>query len=430
MRNIILTVALSLSLLSVCAQQQMTLGDCVLRAVESNYDVKIARSRQTIAKNNLVPTPFLPVLSANARQNQDVMNSRDVYDDAKPDVKQDYTANLYSADLGLSWRLFDGLSMFATYDTQRELLREGELNLKNSMESLVADVSQQYYYIVTQNSRLEASKLYLDISMMRYNQAKEKYLIGTISGLEMKQAKIDLNADSSKLVLQQQVISNAYIQLFEMMNLELTSEIMLRDTIVPNGELMLEKLSQCALEDNTSIMMARSGVRLSDLDLKIARARRYPTLDFNTAYRFNHSSNGLSTTRFNQLHGMNWGFTVSAKLFNGLEINRKIRNAKVEMQISDLTYKQTEQSIMSNVLQQFNIYRKNFMMIGFETESAESALLNLQAAMEMYRIGTLSGIAFREIQRSYLEAVERKLDALYQAKVSEISLLYLGGRLL
>ena len=70
------------------------------------------------------------------------------------------------------------------------------------------------------------------------------------------------------------------------------------------------------------------------------------------------------------------------------------------------------------------------MMIGFEQESADAALANLDAAMEMYRLGTMSGIEYREIQRSYLEPVERKLDAVYQAKISEINLRYLSGGIL
>lgn len=415
-----------------CAWAQpksVSLSDCVTQAIEANYGVKIARSREAIAANNIVLTPFLPTVGANARQNYESLGSRETYR-SQDDVKRDYSTNTYSVDAGLAWRLFDGMAMFADYDTRRELLREGELNLRNNMENLIADVAQQYCYIVTQQNRLKASRLYLEISMMRYNQAKEKYGIGTISGLEMKQAKIDLNADSSNLVLQQQVIENGYIQLYEMMNVDLRSKMELCDTIAPNESLMLDRLIVSAMEQNTSILMARSGMRLSDLDLRIARSARYPTLDFDAGYRFNHNRNGSAATRFSELHGPSFGFTISAKLFNGLETSRKIRNAKIETQISELTYRQTELGVESSISQLYNIYRKNIAMIGFEAESAEAALLNLQAAMEMYRLGTMSGVEFREIQRSYLQAVDRKLDAIYQAKVSEISLMHLVGQIM
>jgi hypothetical protein len=51
----------------------------------------------------------------------------------------------------------------------------------------------------------------------------------------------------------------------------------------------------------------------------------------------------------------------------------------------------------------------------------------VEAAMERYRLGSLSGIEFRDIQLGYLNAVDRKLRAMYQAKLSEVALLLLGG---
>ena len=68
-------------------------------------------------------------------------------------------------------------------------------------------------------------------------------------------------------------------------------------------------------------------------------------------------------------------------------------------------------------------------MIEFEDESRESASLNLEAALAKYRLGSLSGIEFRDIQLSYMNASDRRLRALYQAKESEISLHLMAGEL-
>lgn len=68
-------------------------------------------------------------------------------------------------------------------------------------------------------------------------------------------------------------------------------------------------------------------------------------------------------------------------------------------------------------------------MIQFEEESRDAAYLNLDAAMEKYKLGSLSGIEFRDYQQSYLNSSDRKLNALYQTKVSEITLRLLAGDL-
>ena len=82
-----------------------------------------------------------------------------------------------------------------------------------------------------------------------------------------------------------------------------------------------------------------------------------------------------------------------------------------------------------NLAQLYNTYQNSLLMVDFETESANVAYQTLTTALDRYRLGSLSGIEFRDFQRSYLDAVTRKVDALFQAKSSEISLLLLSGHL-
>ncbi len=430
--KLILAVSAAMTLPAATAQGQRTLSleDCLREGMQNNYDVRIARSRERIASNNNTAAPFLPALTAGARQSADRYHQTDAFPAPQDDIKSDYANNTYNVDLQLGWRLFDGMAMFATRETSRELLKAGQLNLRASMEGLAADIASQYCYIVTQRRRLDASELYLEISTLRYQQAKEKYIVGSISGLEREQARIDFNSDSSKLVRQQEVLRNAYLHLFELINAAPGTQATLGDSIVPDGGLRRDELLHGASERNTSILLARSGQRVSDLDLRVARSSAYPTLDFNASYRYNYAERGSQEQTFTQYHGPTFGFTASMKLFDRLDTRRKIRNAETECEIAGLEYEQARARVENSIEQLYNTYRKNIMMISFEDESAATALLNLQTAVVMYRLGTISGVEFREIQRSYLEAEERKIDAVFNAKISEIGLLLLAGDIL
>jgi len=112
-----------------------------------------------------------------------------------------------------------------------------------------------------------------------------------------------------------------------------------------------------------------------------------------------------------------------------LEINRKIKNARLLDQNARLSYERERQDLESKLLSLYNLYKNKVRMVEFERENKETAYLNLEAAMEKYRLGGLSGIEFRDIQLSYMEASERMLDAVYQAKISEITLHLLIGDL-
>jgi outer membrane protein TolC len=290
------------------------------------------------------------------------------------------------------------------------------------------ELSNQYHQIITIQNQVNLVQQLVDISRLRYEQALLKYNIGTISGLECQQARTYFNADSSSLIVQKQNLKSAYIRLYRTMGVPYDSRIVIRDTIVPETGLILDDLWASALEKNTELLLMRQGQVVSEYDLKLARASRYPTLDFTTGYTVSAINTPLaSSTRHNQTNSHNWGFNLSIPIFNGFSTNRQIRNARLNMERTTLQYEQREQQLQGVLLQEYIIYTDNLQMIHFETQNAEVAYSNVEAAMERYRLGSLSGIEFRDIQLSYLNAVDRKLRAIYQAKLSEVALLLLAG---
>ena len=408
---------------------KLSLEKCLELALENNYSIKIARIDYQQAENNLTPSPFLPTVSLNASQSQTSTKTTLTYDDNSK-AKNDNTVNNLSMGASLNWKLFDGGSMFATHNKAKQLLEQGELQLRNTIERLIIEVSTQYYAIIIQHNRVKAARQYLDISMMRYNQAIEKYNIGNISGLEMKQAKIDLNADSSQLITEQELLRNYYTTLYQLVNIPEDQHFTVSGEVSPDGNLQFEELKASALKNNVLIMSARTGEKIAESELNIAKALRFPTLSFGAGYNYNYNDNPGSATKYNRSNGLNWGFSMSYALFNGTDNRRKIRNANLQAEADALNTKQIELDVISDLTPTYNTYRNNLQMIVFEKESSDAAKLNLDRAVDMHRLGSISGIEFREIQRSFLSAEIRRLAAIYQAKISEITLLYLSGKLL
>ncbi len=409
--------------------EQLTLNRCLELALENNYAIKIARIDKQQAQNNVTPSPFLPTVTLNASQSQTSTKTTLTYENDDK-VKNDNTVNNLSAGASLNWKLFDGGAMFATHSRSKQLLEQGELQLRNAIEKLIIEVSSQYYAIIIQHNRVKAARQYLNISMTRYNQAQAKYRLGTISGLEMKQAKIDLNADSSQLITELEILKNNYIALNELVNMPNGQIESVEGEVIPDENLELNNLKSSALENNVSIIMARTGERISQNDLNITKALRFPSINFGAGYNFNYNDNPGSATKYNRTNGLNWGFSLNYALFNGTDNRRKIQNARLQAESDAINTKQVELSVLSDLTSTYNTYRNNLQMIAFEKESSDAAKLNMDRAVDMYRLGSIAGIEFREIQRSYLSAEIRRLSALYQAKISEITLLYLAGKIL
>ena len=201
------------------------------------------------------------------------------------------------------------------------------------------------------------------------------------------------------------------------------------DTILLGPVLDREEIRTLMLENNTALLMARKEQRISELDMKLAKSAYFPTVDFSAGYSFSRTESPSSVSTFNQTTGPFWGFSLNVPIFNRLETRRKIKNAKIAIENSRLSYQEVELQMSGNLAQLYNTYQNSLLMVDFETESANVAYQTLTTALDRYRLGRLSGIEFRDFQRSYLDAVTRKVDALFQAKSSEISLLLLSGHL-
>jgi outer membrane protein TolC len=406
------------------AQKTMNLDEAIMVALENNYSLKISRNDESIAQNNVSLAPFLPTITGTGRQSQTNNNTE------SSTAESDRTRNkLYTAGVTLNWRLFDGLGMFTDYSRQQEMLAMSSQRVKINVENLIMRVCSEYYNIIVQQNRMQSALTSLTLSRSRYENAEEKYFLGVISGLDLQQARIDLNADSSAVLSQQETVISAYIRMTNLLNAGHEIDFNINDTIILAPEIDVDSLRERTLKYNNQLILARQGERLSDFDLQSVRTDRYPTLNFSTGYNFSRNEYPWQADSYNQTNGLNWGFNMSWNIFSGLETSRRIANAKIEAESSRLSYLDIENEILGELDLLYYTYRNNIIVASFETQSAEVARASLEIAMERYRLGSLSGLEFREYQNNYLNAINRRLTALYQAKISEIGLRLLAGEL-
>lgn len=414
------------SLLS--AQETVTLEQCIEKALESNYSIKISRIQEKVAGNNLNYSPFLPTLGVSAGQKENINDTKTITS-GEDKMTNNSRSDALTAGVALNWRLFDGMGMFVTQTKYQEMQVIGELNTQMAIENLIVSVSSSYYNVIMQHSKLDAARHSLGLSTERYKEAKDKYMLGVLSGLEAQQAKLDLNADSSNFMKQKELLKSAYITLNLSMNADLQQAMYVKDSITLREPLALQTLNDKMLQLNTTLLIGRRDLKISELDMKLARSVLLPTLDFSSGYNYSRTKQPAAVTSLNRTNGAYWGFSVNVDVFNRLEKRKNIKNARLDMENTDLSYQEAELQLRADLAQLYNIYENNLQIVSFEKESAEVAFDNLDAAIEKYKLGTLSGIEFREFQRSYIDAVDREVTAAYQAKVSELSLLLISGEL-
>jgi outer membrane protein TolC len=127
--------------------------------------------------------------------------------------------------------------------------------------------------------------------------------------------------------------------------------------------------------------------------------------------------------------GFNYGFTLGFTIFDGFNRKREQRNAQITIQNRRLQTEQLAQSLRSDWFKMWMAYRNNLELITLEEENQQAAKENYEIAIERYKLGDLAGIELREAQNSLLGAEERLLQAQFNTKLCEISLLQISGQI-
>ena len=129
-------------------------------------------------------------------------------------------------------------------------------------------------------------------------------------------------------------------------------------------------------------------------------------------------------------NGPNYGLTLGVNIFDGFNSRRDIKNSSINIKTADLRYSEIEQGVKADLITIYSAYSSNLRLISLEQQNFETATENLTIALERYKLGNLSGIDLREVQKSLLDAKESLLSIQYLAKLAEISLLQISGRIM
>jgi len=427
------TIALLLPFLSV-AQAVIDLNEVIRIGLENNYDLKITRNEQRISDNNqtLGNAGFLPSLGLSSGYSVRESNTDQYPADGNEAVATRNSATkTLDAGLNLNWTLFEGFKVQTNHKRLQELKSVGELNTRLEVENFIAGISAEYYNYVQQTLRMRNLRQALNLSRERLRIVEARYQIGSLSRLDLQQARVDFNADSSQLIQQYEVLHSSRILLNEMMGTgNVEQQFMAADTTISFDPM----LSKSALYDNmmkvnTALLLTEKNKVLSELDLKTVQSQNYPYLRLNGGYGFTHFDYNKGNIDKQRNWGPTVGMTLGFTIFDGFNRSREQKNARIRIDNRELQVERQKLMLQSDFANMWLAYQNNIQLTNLEKESLENAQINYEIAMDRYKLGDLSGILLREAQVSLLQAEQRLLTAQYRTKLYEISLLQISGKI-
>lgn len=410
----------------------LNLQQAITLALEKDYQVRISRTQEQIARLNTSygNAGFSPIVTGNAQVNPTLANLRQNFFSAVQPEQRLYGINNRTATAGvtMTWTIFNGLGMFIALDRLRELVRVNEVTTRANIEQTVANVATAYYDVIRQLQQLLSLRQALDISRDRLELARANFEVGTRSKVDYLSAKVDYNADSSALVLQEQTVSGAKILLNTLLVRDPLTEFTVRDTIIVRPDLAIDNLQQSLASNNPLLVQAALNRRVANYATRLLRAQQLPQLDFLGGYNYTAIDNqGGFGVRTGRNDVATYTLRATVPIFNGGNQKRLIQVSKINELATEYQEADQKNQLQSTLAQTFTQYQNNLRLVNLEVQNYQIANENVDIAYDRYRVGFSTAVEFRDVQRNAVAAQARLIDAEFNAKAAEIELLRLSS---
>ncbi len=176
--------------------------------------------------------------------------------------------------------------------------------------------------------------------------------------------------------------------------------------------------------------MADKDIGIANYYIKELLGERFPRLALTGNYNYSKSTSQANFVLENRTQGFNYGFTVTYNLFDGFNLNSRIKNAKLQADNRKIYYEAVKSTVNAETIIAYRTFQSNLDILKLEEENAKLAQENVLLTLERYRVGTIDELQLKNTQQSYTQAQTSLATAKYNTKVAETNLKLLTGELI
>lgn len=418
-------------------QELLEKQSAVSIALENNYDIKVSNNELEAAKNSssIYNSGYLPSVFASGGADYQDNQSKIEFQNGEVQDDIETTRTSYNAAVGVDYLLFDGFGRKYNYKRLQELYNISEIRVRQVIENTLLELLASYYDVarLTENrNNLEQS---LAISKSQYLRDKYGYQYGQKTQLDMLNAEVNVNIDSINLLNIKRELANAKRDLNVILGRDVNVDFLVDTTVNYALDLVYENILASAKQNNTLLLQAEKNVTLSDYDLKINKSAWVPNVGVNGSYSWSdltadsNIANPFSLAAQTN-KGLAGGLSLTWNIFDGGLTKTRVQNARIAIDNSNIEKQLVEKDLERNVANAWETYQNALFVLQAEKKNVETNRRNFSRSEEQFKLGQIISVEFRLAQVNLLNAVNSYNQAKYTAKVAELRLLQLGGRLI
>lgn len=429
MRKLGMTCMAGLFLLSMsaeCQAKQWSLKDCVDYALANNIQLQKAKLQEYSALEDVKQSQsaLLPSLSLSTSQNvsynpwPEQGSAMIAGNKVQTNVDKVYYNGSYS--LSGNWTVWNGNRNQNTVKLNKVTAEQAKLDSATTANNVLEQIAQLYVQILYSNEAISVSKESLKTSQANEERGKTMVNVGKMSKADLAQLTAQRAQDEYSIVEAESNLRNYKRQLKQLLQIADDEEF---DVTIPptTDEMALEEVPAlnavytASLEQRPEIKNAKLGIESSNLNIKIAKAGKMPTIGLSAGLSTNTSSMSQKAwgTQLKNNFTFGGGVTVSIPLFDNRQTKTAVNKAMIQKQsyLLDLQDKQTTlYSTVENYWLQAVTNQNKFKAARVSTESAQASY---ELLSEQFKQGLKNIVELMTGKTNLLQAQQNELQSKY-----------------
>lgn len=406
--------------------RQWTLRQCIDYALENNISLQKTRLQRLSSMEDVKQSQaaLLPSLNFGTTQNMTYnpwpQTGRAVVagDQVQTSVDKIYYNGSYS--LNANWTVWNGNTNRNTIKANKIAAEKAALDSATTANSIQEKIAQLYVQILYSIDAKKVNESILATSKTNEQRGMEFVQQKKMSKADLAQLSAQRAQDEYNVVQAESSIRDYKRQLKQLLQITDDEEF---DIEVPTttDEMALQDIPELqgvyvsALAIRPEIQNAQLGIASSELQVKIAKAGRMPTVGLNAG--FSTSTTSMNTTAWGTQLKNNFnvgaGFNVSIPLFDQRQTKTAVNKAEIQKQSYMLDLKDQQTTLYSTIENYWLQALTNQNMFKAAQESRRSAEESYHLLSEQFKYGLKNTVELLTGRDNLLKAQQSELQSKY-----------------
>lgn len=442
MKKLILALITIVLTIPVSGQKLLTLQEAVSIALQKN--TSLIKVKNTLESSEIqlksAYGDLIPTLGANASWSFQRINDagsvqRDFLGNEVATPASQIDNRSYSAGIGGSVTLFNGLANIANINQKKDNLKATEYNIEKKKQDVVYDATNFYYLVLNAEELMKVREENVKYYQKFYETVNERNRLGIVAKADVYTAQVQLGNAELLLIQAQNNYETTLGNLLNYLALDVLQDYKLVNPFngqgIADAESYLgdydniQALVKAALDTRFDFKSQQLAISSAESGLTIAKSGLFPTLTGSYSY----SSAASKYDKLFDRKVFNASLSLNFPIFSNWNTENSIQLAQVSLKNAQEDLLALERLVKIEV-------KQGFLDLSAAKKSLDVATKNVTAAeetrkinQERYNLGSGTILEVLQADRDYTDAQRNKINTTFDFYIKRDKLSNALGKL-